>query len=151
METKPKKKKIILIQGAYDIMNWGHDKSFELIKKTYPGCYLIVALNSNKLIKKYKKRDAVLPWYQKKFMLECKRYVDKVVKATEFSPLELLKKYNVDVYVFTKEWENTKKKEIAYMKKKGGEVFISPRFKGVVATSDIKRTLLKEAQDGFME
>ena len=93
------KKKIVFIQGAYEIINWGHIKSFQRLKKMYKGCYLIVALNSNELIKSYKKREPVLPWYQKKFIIESCVYVDKVVKATEFSPLKLLKKYNVDVYV----------------------------------------------------
>lgn len=140
------KKKVVLIQGAFDIINWGHIKAFERAKSH--GDYLIVALNSNALIAQYKGREAVLPWYQKKFILESCIYVDKVVKATEFSPLKLLKKHKVDVYVITREWTDTKDKEKAYMKKKGGRVVYSPRFKGVVPTSTIKRILLQEALDG---
>lgn len=139
-------KKIVLIQGAFDIINWGHIKAFERAKSH--GDYLIVALNSNELVKKYKGRDAVLPWYQKKFIIESCIYVDKVVKATEFSPLKLLKQYKVDVYVLTREWQDTKEKEISYMKKKGGKVVYSPRFKGVVPTSTIKKILLQEALEG---
>ncbi len=137
-------KKIVLIQGAYDIINWGHVKAFKRAKAL--GDYLIVALNSDELLKEYKGREPVLPFYQKKFIIESFRYVDKVVKATEFSPLKLLKKYNVDVYVLTREWEHTKAKEMAYIRSKGGEVSFSPRFKGVVCTSDIKKILLKEAE-----
>lgn len=143
------KMKIVLIQGAYDLINWGHIKSFERIKKLYKDCFLIVALNSNELIKEYKGRDAVLPWEQKKFIIESCVFVDKVVKATEFSPLKLLKKYMVDVYVLTREWESTKSEEIAYMKAKGGTVCFSPRFKGVVPTSRIKEILLEEARSGI--
>ena len=138
--------KIVLIQGAFDIINWGHIKAFALAKSH--GDYLIVALNSNELIKKYKGREAVLPWYQKKFILESCIYVDKVVKATDFSPINLLKKFKVDVYVLTREWTDTKDKEIAYMKSKGGQVKYSPRFKGVVPTSTIKKILLQEALEG---
>ncbi len=82
--------------------------------------------------------------------LSC-QFVDKVVKATEFSPMKLLKKYDVDVYVLTKEWKDTKNEEIAYMKSKGGQISWSPRFKGVVCTSDIKKILLKEAEDNYMK
>lgn len=136
--------KIILVQGTYDIINWGHIKSFKLAK-TF-GDYLIVALNTNELVKKFKKRDPVLPWYQKKFIIESCKYVDKVVMAQDFSPLALLKKYNVDVYCLTKEWEKTKQVEIAYMKARGGEVKFLPRFKGVVSTSAIKEILLREVK-----
>lgn len=144
-----KKQKIVFIQGAYEIINWGHIKAFQRAKLL--GDYLIVALNSNELIKQYKKREPVLPWYQKKFIIESCKFVDKVVKANEFSPLKLLKKYDVDVYVLTREWQSTKSEEIAYMKSKGGKVSWSPRFKGVVCTSDIKRILLNEAKDGLMK
>lgn len=138
------KKRIVLLQGTFDIINWGHIKAFQRAKAL--GDYLIIALNSNSLVKRFKGRDAVLPWYQKKFIIESCIFVDKVVLAPKFSPLELLKRYNVDVYVLTKEWEKTKATEIAYMKSKGGKVSFSPRFKGVVPTSEIKRRLLKEAQ-----
>lgn len=149
MNKKIKKQNVVLIQGAYDIINWGHIKAFQRAKSL--GDYLIVALNSNELIKEYKKREPVLPWHQKKFIIESCQFVDKVVKATEFSPMKLLKKYDVDVYVLTREWEHTKKEEISYIKSKGGKVSLSPRFKGVVCTSDIKRILLNEAKDGYMK
>lgn len=142
------KQKVVFIQGAYEIINWGHIKAFQRAKKL--GDILIVALNSNELIESYKKRKPVLPWYQKKFIIESCEFVDKVVKANEFSPMKLLKKYDVDVYVLTREWQHTKAEELAYMKSKGGKVNWSPRFKGVVCTSDIKRTLLEEAKDGLL-
>ena len=138
-----KKHKVVLIQGAFDIINWGHIKAFQKAKAL--GDFLIVALNSNELLEVYKGRKAVLPWYQKKFIIESCVYVNRVVKATEFSPLKLLKHHDVDVYVLSHEWEETKKEEIAYMKAKGGQVVFSPRFKGVVPTSKIKQILVEEA------
>jgi glycerol-3-phosphate cytidylyltransferase len=140
------KKKVVLLQGAFDIINWGHVKAFERAKKL--GDYLIIALNSDKLVKEYKNRDSVLPYYQKKKIIESFTFVDKVVPAHEFSPLKLLKKHDVDIYVLTKEWESSKTEEIAYMKEKGGKVSFSPRFKGVVSTSQIKEKLHQEYLDG---
>ena len=142
--TAKAKPRIVLLQGAFDIINWGHIKAFQRAKSQ--GDYLIIALNSNELVKAYKGRDAVIPWYQKKFIIESCRFVDKVVEATKFSPLELLQKYDVDVYVLTKEWAETKVAEIAFMKSKGGKISWSPRFKGVVPTSRIKEILLAEAK-----
>ncbi len=141
-------KRVVLIQGAYDIINRGHCKSFEFCKWLWD--YLIVALNTNELIKDYKKRDAVLPWEQKKYIIESNKFVDEVVPIDTFSPMPLLKHYKPDVYVITEERKETKAEEIAYMESIGWRVEYSPRFEWVVATSDIKRILLKEAQDGFM-
>ena len=143
MSHNTKKTKVVLIQGAFDIINWGHIRAFQRAKAQ--GDYLIVALNSNQLLEEYKGRKAVLPWYQKKFIIESCRYVDKVVKANNFSPMALLKRYKVDVYVLGQEWEWSKQSEIAYMLNKGGKVSFSPRFKGVVPTSQIKQILLREA------
>jgi len=110
------------------------------------GDYLIVALNTNELIRNYKGREPVTPWSQKRRIIEACRYVDRVVPAREFSPLKLLKRYQVDVYVLSREWEHTKAAEIAFMKQKGGRVCFSRRFRGV-STSAIKAALLKEHLD----
>ena len=137
--------KVVLIQGAFDILNVGHIRAFKLAKAQ--GDYLIVALNSNELIKDYKNRDAVMPWHQKMEIIKSVRYVDMVIPAYEFSPLALLKQYNVDVYMVAPEWEHTKEKEIAFMKKKGGKVCFTKRYKGV-STTNIKRKLLREHLNG---
>lgn len=140
----------MLLQGAFDILNYGHIRAFKFAKAQ--GDYLIVALNTNELIRDYKGREPVMLWSQKRRIIEACRYVDKVVPAREFSPLKLLKRYQVDVYVLTREWEHTKAAEIAYMKQKGGRVCFSRRFNGV-STSAIKATLLKEhldAQDAIV-
>ncbi len=141
-----KKPRVVLFQGAFEIINYGHVRAFERAKQE--GDILIVALNTNKLLKKYKGRDAVLPWYQKKRIIEAIRWVDKVVPAHNASPLSLLKKFDADVFVLTKEWEASHPDSIAYMKAKGGKVFFSRRYAGVVPTSEIKKRLLEEAQQG---
>jgi cytidyltransferase-like protein len=141
--------KVVLFQGTFDIINWGHIKAFEMCKGF--GTRLIVALNTDKLVKSYKHRDPVLPYYQKKFIIESCRYVDEVVPAPHFSPIELLKKYDVDVYCIGSEWIESKSEEIKWIKAKNGEIRIIPEFKGVIHTSTIKKTLLDEAQNGIMK
>ncbi len=140
------KKRIVLFQGAWEILNYGHVRSFERAKQE--GDILILALNTNKLLKKYKGRDAVLPWWQKKKILEAIKWVDKVVPAHNASPLSLLKKYKVDVFVLTREWESSHADSIEYMLEKGGKVFFSRRYAGVIPTSQIKQRLLDEAKHG---
>lgn len=137
------KGKVVFMQGTWEILNYGHVLSFEMCK-TF-GKYLILGLNTDKLVRSYKHRDPVLPYDQKKGILEAIRYVDKVVPAPHFSPLELLKKYKVDVYVIGSEWIESKSVEIAYIKSIGGQIKIMQDF-GKVHTSDIKRSLLEEAK-----
>jgi glycerol-3-phosphate cytidylyltransferase len=139
-----RKRRVVLIQGAFDILNYGHVQAFRFAKAH--GDHLIVALNTNELIPRYKNRQPVVPWRHKKAIIEACRYVDRVVPAPDFSPMKLLRRYDVDVYVISREWEHTKAAEIAYMRQKGGRVVIARRFAGV-STTEIKERLLKEHLD----
>lgn len=143
MAKKNKNEKVVFVQGTFDIIHWGHCKVFEMCKGF--GGKLIVGLNTDKLVRSYKHREPVLPYYQKKFIIENLKWVDLVVPAPHFSPLALLKKYDVDVYCIGSEWVESKKGEIEWIKSKRGEIRIIPEFRGVIHTSQIKETLLKEA------
>lgn len=141
------KKKIVLIQGAFDILNMGHVKAFKRARAL--GDYLIVALNSDELLYEYKKRRAAIPYSQKKIIIESCRYVDKVIKATNFSPMNLLKKYDIDIYVLSREWASSKEEEINYMFAKGGSISYCIDYKGVIRTGQIKHLLLEEEKEGL--
>ncbi len=147
---KMKKKKVVFLQGAFEIINGGHVQAFKLAKSY--GDYLIIGLNTNALIKIYKQRSPVMSWKEKATILRSIKYVDKVVPAPAFSPIELLRKYDVDVYCLTEEWTSSKKVEFKYMEHKPtGEIKFLPRFKNATATSIIKKILLKEAEEGYMK
>lgn len=134
-------KKVVLIQGAFDILHAAHIRAFKFAKAQ--GDYLIVALNTDKLIANYKKREPVIPWAQRKVLIEACRYVDMVIPANEFSPLKLLKKHRVNVYVVSREWEGSKAVEFLYMKSTGGRVCFSRRSKSISSTA-IKAKLLAQ-------
>jgi len=134
-----KKQKVVLIQGAWELLHSGHVRSFRRAKSY--GDYLIVAVNTPKLIEDYKSRKPLLSYKDKKLIIEAIRYVDKVVPAPDFSPLKLLQKYDVDVYMIAPEWLSGKTEEIAYMKQKGGTIKMCHNYKNVVRSSDIRRML----------
>ena len=149
LDMKNEKQRVVLIQGAFDLLNYGHIRALGAARRA--GRHVIVALNSNELLTasgrwSYKKGAPVLPWWQRKAILETIRFVDQVVPADKFSPLELLEKYEVGVYVVGREWKETKQVEIAYMKKTGGRIIWTPRYKHVISTSEIKHRLLKQAR-----
>lgn len=140
------KQKIVLIQGNFELLHSGHVRSFHRAKGY--GDYLIVALNTPKLVKNYKNRTALLSYKDKKLIIESIKFVDKVVPAPDFSPLKLLKKYDVDIYMIASEWLNTKTEEIAYMKAKGGKIKMCHDYKNTIHSSDIRKMLLEQARAG---
>ncbi len=135
------KKKVVFIQGAFELLNSGHVRAFRFAKAQ--GDYLIVAVNTPSLIKLYKQRKPLLSYKDKKLILESIRYIDKVVPARNFSPLKLLEKYEVDVYMIAPEWLESKTEEIAYMKSKGGKIKICHNYKNVIRSSDLRRMLVE--------
>lgn len=143
VEIPMPRRRIVLIQGAFEILHVGHVRAFAYAKAQ--GDYLIVALNSNELIKQYKGRDAVMAWADKREILHGLRNVNEVVEATAFSPLALLEQHNVDVYMVADEWEHSKDVEKEYMLRKGGRVCVMPRF-AESSTTEIKARLLAEAR-----
>ena len=132
--------KIVFFQGSFDLINYGHIRAIQRAAKA--GDYLIIGLNTNELFREYRGRDPVLPYSQKKYILEHIKGVDKVVPAQKVSPLSLLKKYMVNVYVMGKEWEKSHQEEIAYIKKKGGRVIFTPRYNGVISSGEMKKRIL---------
>lgn len=136
-----KNKKVVLLQGAFELLNSGHVRAMRLAKAQ--GDFLIVAVNTPDLIQDYKNRKPLLPYKDKKIIIEAVRYVDKVVPARKFSPLQLLKKYDVSVYMIAPEWLETKAEEIAYMKSKGCKIKLCHNYKNVIRSSDLRRMLLQ--------
>lgn len=137
------KMKRVLIQGAYDILNAGHVRALKRAKGL--GDYLIVALNTDELYAVYKGNgySPYIPFKQRREILESVKWVDEVVPAHHFSPISLLERHNIDVYVLTREWETTKEVELAFMKKKGGEISWSPRYKNIYCSSDIRKRIIR--------
>ncbi len=79
-------KKIVLIGGCFDLLHYGH---IEYLKKSKDlGDYLIVALEPDEHIIKYKKRQPVHNQSQRANNLASIRYVDNVLM------LPMLKNYN---------------------------------------------------------
>lgn len=135
----------VFVQGAFELLNAGHVKVFEFCRGQ--GDILFVGLNTNELLKDYKKREAVLPFEEKKIILESIKYVDAVVPTPCFSPIEILKHLDIDVYCIAEEWRDTKSEEIQYMLSQGKRVVFVPDF-GLTRTSVIKARLLDEAKSG---
>ncbi len=73
----PKKAKIVLVGGCFDVLHYGHMQFLE--KAKLEGAYLIVALEPDESISRYKKRTPIHNQQQRAQNLAAIRYVDKVL------------------------------------------------------------------------
>ena len=79
--------KKIIYQGTFDIFHWMHLESIRLAKAS--GDYLIVAVNSDKLVLEYKAKDPFFNEKERADIIRNLKYVDEVVIYDHFSPLPL--------------------------------------------------------------
>lgn len=132
--------RVWLIQWAFDIIHAWHARTLQYAKRYCDE--LIVALNTPEFIPQYKDSVPVQSYKNKKEILESIKYVDKVVPIDLFSPQELLEKYWVDVYIVWSEWVESHPKEIEWIQSKWWKVVVSPRWKWIKSTSQIKQDIL---------
>lgn len=144
LEAIPKvKRKKVFFQGSFDLFHYGHLLAIIKAKgiAEHVGGTLIVGVNTDKLYREYKEREPVIPFKYRRKMIESLKYVDKVIPAPEFSPLQILKDYDIDIYVVCAEWKGTKDEEMKYMREKGGEVVILPYLKSI-SSSELKLKMI---------
>lgn len=88
------KKKIVLIGGCFDLLHYGH---FEYLRKAKSeGEYLIVALEPDKSIIKYKNRQPFHNQKQRAANLSSIRFVDHVLMLPELKGYEAYRKLVID-------------------------------------------------------
>ena len=96
--TKPKVKKIVFTNGCFDILHMGHIDLLKFAKKF--GDKLVVALNSDKSIKKLKGDNRpVNSQTDRKLILESLNFVDEVIVFEESDPQNIRNLVNPDVIV----------------------------------------------------
>tara|TARA_R110002050_G_scaffold847_4_gene5961 strand:+ start:46725 stop:47264 length:540 start_codon:yes stop_codon:yes gene_type:complete len=85
----PNNTKVVLVGGCFDVLHYGHIQFLEKAKAE--GNYLIVALEPDESISRYKKRTPIHTQQQRAQNLAAIRYVDKVLLLP---PLKGYKDYN---------------------------------------------------------
>ena len=139
-KLKQENKKIVTTNGAFDLLHAGHIKSLKFAKEQ--GDILIVGLNSNSSIKKYKsKKRPIIPETERAYLLSSVKYVDYITIFEEETPLNLLEIIKPDVHVKGSEYKkNILEKKV--VEKYGGKVvFIEREVNDVSTTKIIERIL----------
>ena len=131
-------KKVGYTCGSFDLFHIGH---LNILKKAKEQCdYLIVGLNSDETMKRCKNKLPVIPYDERKAILEAIRYVDEVIKvecpgkdqkASDWEKrLEADVVFSGDDHSESPEW----KELIDYKKIHGGEVVFFPYTKTTSST-----------------
>lgn len=123
--------------GVYDMFHIGH---LNILKRAKELCdYLIVAVSTDELVQSYKGKTPVIPFENRKKIVEAIRYVDKVIPQTSAN-VEAKKasaiENNINIMFVGDDWKGTDKwnhieKELAEIKVK---VIYLPHTDGISST-----------------
>ena len=134
-------KTIVTTNGAFDLLHSGHIKSLNFAKTK--GDILIVGLNSDMSIKKYKsEKRPILSQEERSFILSSISSVDYIVIFDEKNPIELLKDIKPDIHVKGSEYKNNiVEREI--VEKFGGTINFMTRNPDDISTTKIIQKILR--------
>lgn len=137
-----KKYKIGYTTGVFDLFHIGH---LNILQKAKEQCeYLIVGVSTDELVKNYKNKTPVIPFEERKRIVEAIRYVDEVVPQVSRDKMEAYEKIKFDVMFVGDDWKGkplfveVEKK----LKEKGVNVVYFPYTQGTSST--ILTKVLKE-------
>jgi len=133
-KLKKSGKKIVFTNGCFDILHIGHIRLLEKAKSL--GDILIVGLNSDASVKKIKgKHRPIIPENERAEVLAAVSSVDFIVKFSQPTPHQLIKKIMPDVLVKGADWKSEKIVGSDLAKK----VLTIPLVKGRSTTKIIKK------------
>ena len=137
-----KKYKIGYTQGVFDMFHVGHLNLLNNAKKLCE--YLIVGVNTDKLVKEYKNKDTIISEKDRVKIVESIRTVDKVILIDTLNKGEVLKKNKFDVIFIGSDWKNDPRwlKTKNDMKKVGIDVVFLPYTKEISSTK-LREVLMK--------
>ena len=133
-----KKFKIGYTTGVYDMFHIGH---LNILKKAKEQCdYLIVGVSTDEVVKKYKHRLPIIPFEERKQIIESIKYVDKVIPQTTMDKYVAWQQEKFNVIFHGDDWKNSDMYiEMENKLKKEGVEFVYFPY-----TKKISSTLLRE-------
>ena len=120
--------------GVFDLFHMGH---LNLLKRAKEQCdYLIVGVSTDECVKNYKHKTPVVPFEERKAIVESIRYVDKVVPQEVMDKIKAWETLRFDVMFHGDDWKGTAlynryEEEFA---KVGVQIIYLPHTRGVSST-----------------
>ena len=131
-----KKYKIGYTTGVYDMFHIGH---LNILRRAKEKCdYLIVGVSTDENVQFYKHKKPVIPYEQRKMIVEAIRYVDQVVPQENMDKFAAWEKYHFDAIFHGDDWKGSSMyNEIeAKLKAVGCDMVFLPHTDGI-STSEI--------------
>ncbi len=95
--------KIVFTAGTFDLFHVGHLNI--LMKSKSLGNKLIVGINSDKLVLKYKNKKPLMPYKLRKKMIESCIYVDEVIKIDKLLDINIMKNLKMNILTIGDDWK----------------------------------------------
>ncbi|SFC56256.1 glycerol-3-phosphate cytidylyltransferase [Xylanibacter ruminicola] len=130
--------KKILTVGVFDMLHLGHvalfKKLFDYMLNIYGGGYVVVAVQDNNYILKYKPDSKIVYSLDEKiFMLESIKYINEVVIYKNVD--EDIKTFDFDIFAVGPDQNHAGfQKAIQWCHENGREVVVMPRTEGISST-----------------
>ena len=140
-----KKYRIGYTQGVFDMFHIGH---LNLLNNAKKHCeYLIVGINTDRLVREYKNKNTIIPEKDRASIVEAIKTVDRVILADTLNKEEILNSINFDVIFIGNDWEDNPRwiKTKNDMGKHGIDVVFLPYTEGISSTK--LREELKKNED----
>lgn len=100
-----KKYKIGYTTGVFDLFHVGH---LNILKKAKEQCdYLIVGVSTDELVQDYKHKKPVIPFEERKQIIEAIKYVDKVIPQTNMNKYEAWEKEKFNAIFHGDDWKSS--------------------------------------------
>lgn len=92
-----RKRKIIYIQGTWDLFHIGH---LNILRNAHKmGEKLVVGVNTDNSVREYKGSYPIIVYHDRVKMLKACRYVDIIIKSEFILNIDKLKKHKIEVLV----------------------------------------------------
>lgn len=129
-----KKYKIGYTTGVFDMFHVGH---LNLLKRAKENCeYLIVGVTLDDVVMTYKNKKPIIPYEERKAIIESIKYVDKVVPQKTMNKYDAWEELHFNVLFHGDDWKGSKMYyEIENkLKNVGVEMIYFPYTKGISST-----------------
>jgi D-beta-D-heptose 7-phosphate kinase/D-beta-D-heptose 1-phosphate adenosyltransferase len=137
-KEKYKNKKIVFTNGCFDILHVGHVSYLEKAKKK--GDLLVVALDTDKAVKKLKGKDRPInDLKSRQIVISALESVDFVTSFDNADPLPLIKKIRPHILVKGGDWKVEQIRGAKEVLGWGGKVYSLPYVKDKSTTNIIKK------------
>ena len=91
--------------GVFDLFHVGH---LNILRRSKEKCdYLIVGVSTDELVSEYKHKIPLIPFEERKVIVEAIRYVDKVVPQISMDKLAAWQQLNFDIMFHGDDWKGT--------------------------------------------